>query len=228
MTAAVADALLHFDAVDDDDAFIAQVVDSMHSIGRHYPTCGYGGRFLRWMYDDEALPYNSYGNGSAMRVSPVAWYASTLEEAEHLAELTAAVSHNHPEGIRGAVCTAGAQFLAKTGHSKEEICAYVLTHYPHAFDLTVDETRETYHFNETCQGTVPQAMLAFKEAESFEDAIRTAVSIGGDSDTMAAITGAVAEAFWGIPTSMALQGRSFLDTRLKKITDTFRMKWVVK
>lgn len=156
---------------------------------------GYGGRFSSWLHGTINEPYNSFGNGAAMRVSPCAIYAVELEEALMLAKASAEVTHNHPEGIKGAQATAAAIFLAKTGKSRDEIREHIENNY-YRLDFTLDDIRTNYGFDETCQGTVPQAIAAFLESENFEDAIRNAISIGGDSDTLAAITGAIAWAFY--------------------------------
>ncbi len=219
MTVAVAEALMQYDTVTDYEAFKKTLIASMHKYGAIYPDASYGGRFLVWLLRKYTEPYNSFGNGSAMRVSPVAWYAKDIEEAEKLAKATAEVTHNHPEGIKGATVTAGAIFLARKGKSKDEIKAYVEESYD--INFTLDEIRDTYTFNETCQETVPQAMVAFLEAESFEDAIRNAISIGGDSDTLAAITGSVAEAFFGIDEDMKGTALSYLDERLLGVVEKF-------
>lgn len=154
-----------------------------------------------------------------MRVSPVIWYANSLQQAELLAKATAEVTHNHPEGIKGAVVTAGAGWLAKNGAPKEEIASYISQSYD--INFTLDEIRPTYEFNETCQGSVPQAMVAFLESNSFEDAIRNAISIGGDSDTIAAITGSVAEAYYGVDDRLKIQAKSYLDEFLTSIVEGF-------
>ena len=221
MTAAVAKALLQYEHIDKDniEQFKEDLITVMHDIGRNYPYCGYGGRFFDWIINERRTPYNSYGNGSAMRVSSVGWYAKTLEEAKLIAKATADVTHNHPEGVKGAVATAGAVFLARTGADKEEIKAYVSNYY--TINFTLEDIRPVYRFNETCQDTVPQAMQAFFESVSFEDAIRNAISIGGDSDTLAAITGAVAEAYYGISEELKSITRSYLDERLLGIVEKF-------
>ena len=159
-----------------------------------------------------------------MRVSSVGWYARTLEETELIAKVTAEVSHNHPEGIKGAVSTAGAVFLARTGATMDEIKKYISKYY--TIDFTIDEIRPVYDYDITCQGTVPPAMQAFFESTSFEDAIRNAISIGGDSDTLAAITGAVAEAYYGIPDDLKETALSYLDDRLLNITERFAEKYI--
>lgn len=219
MTIAVADALLQYDRITDYKDFKTTLIKTMHRYGKTYPDASYGGRFLVWLLKKHTEPYNSFGNGSAMRVSPVAWYAKTLEEAEQLATATAEITHNHPEGMKGAVVTAGAIFLARNGATKDKISKYVSESYE--IDFTLDEIRDTYEFNETCQRTVPQAMVAFLESESFEDAIRNAISIGGDSDTLAAITGSVAEAFYGIGEDMKETALSYLDERLLAVVEWF-------
>ena len=190
MTVAVADALLEWNGKDI-DAFKEFLVDKMHAWGKMIPDAGYGGRFLTWVLGDSRLPYGSYGNGSAMRVSPVAWYADTLEEKMAIATASAEVTHNHPEGVKGAVAVAGAIFLARVGKDKEAIRTFLSDYY--RLDFTLDKIRAEYDFDETCQGSVPQALTAFLEGDSFEDVIRAAVSVGGDSDTIAAIAGSIAE-----------------------------------
>ena len=226
MTAAVAEALMKSPQITNENinVFREILIDTMHETGNKYPDCGYGGRFIIWMLNRQRKGYNSFGNGSAMRVSPVGWYAKTLEEAELIAKITAEVSHNHPEGIKGAVATAGAVFLAKIGKTKEEIKEYILKYYN--IDFTLEEIRPTYEFNETCQRSVPQAMQCFFEAESFEDTIRNVVSIGGDSDTLAAIAGGVAEAYYGIEDDMKETALSYLDETLLDITERFVKKYL--
>ncbi|MBQ8502703.1 MAG: ADP-ribosylglycohydrolase family protein [Clostridia bacterium] len=215
MTLAVAKALCGYDKITDCEKFKKTLIRCMHEVGIHYPYCGYGGRFRRWIMNKNTEPYNSFGNGSAMRVSPVAWYAESLEEAEKLAKATAEVTHNHPEGIKGAVSVTGAIFLARTGHTMDEIKRYASRFY--TIDFTLDEIRDAYGFYETCQQSVPQAFEAFFESTDFEDAVRNAVSIGGDSDTIAAITGSIAEAFYGISDGLKKRAVSCLDERLFNI-----------
>ena len=207
MTLAVAKALMDFDG--NIEKFKAKLIEIMHDLGCKYPYSGYGGRFGWWIFGNHTEPYNSYGNGSVMRVSPVAWVAKTLEECEALAKASAEVTHNHPEGIKGAVATAGAIYLARTKHTMEEIREYVSQFY--TIDFTIDGIRDTYLFNETCQETVPQALEAFFESTDFEDAIRNAISVGVYSDTLAAITGSVAEAYYGIPEELKQGALAYLD-----------------
>ncbi len=226
MTLAIAKALQPYDKIEDLEKFKEDLISVMHEVGNKYPFCGYGGRFLIWMLYNHTEPYNSYGNGSAMRVSPVGWFASSLEECEALAKATAEVTHNHPEGIKGAVAVAGAIYLARTGHSMEEIKKYISQYY--TIDFTLDEIREKYEFREICQESVPQALEAFFESVSFEDAIRNAISIGGDSDTIAAMCGSIAEAYYGISEDIKEKALSYLDYYLLRIAEDFADKFVKK
>ena len=219
MTIAVAEALLQYEKIENYEDFKKTLVQVMHKYGRLYPDAGYGGHFLVWVVRGKTEPYNSYGNGSAMRVSPVGWYANTLEETIALATATAEVSHNHPEGIKGAVAVAGAIFLARSGATKEEIRRFTDRYYP--IDFTLDDIRPTYDFDITCQGSVPQALEAFFEGEDFEGCIRCAISIGGDSDTIAAMTGSIAEAFYGIPEDYKETALSYLDLPLLTVVEAF-------
>lgn len=204
MTLAIADGLMNGGSR---EAFIK----AMKKYGRLYPYAGYGSRFGNWILTDDTSPYNSWGNGSAMRVSPVAWAFNTLSEVEEYAEICAAVTHNHPEGIKGARATAAAIFLARTGATREEIREYIEKQYGYDLSRTLDVIRPNYRFDESCQGTVPEAIIAFLESVSFEDAIRNAISLGGDSDTLAAITGSIAEAAYGIPKDIKDKAMSILD-----------------
>lgn len=223
MTVAVADALLKFEqGITDEGAFKLDLISTMHHHGGARMNAGFGGRFYLWLKECSVQPYYSYGNGSAMRVSPVGWYADSLGEAERIAAWTAEVTHNHPEGIKGAQAVAAAIYMARCGASKAAVRRYIEeNYYPAGFALTLDEIRPLYTYDVTCQGTVPVALLAFFEAEDFADAIRNAVSVGGDSDTVAAITGGVAEAFYGIPQDMQEKALSFLDEEMKGITLRF-------
>ena len=191
-------------------------VHYMRKIGQPYPDCGYGGRFLRWMYCTNPQPYNSFGNGSAMRVSGAAWAASTLEEALELAKIVTSVTHDHPEGIRGAQAATAAIFMARQCKSQDDIRKHINDNY-YKLNFTVEEIRPHYQFNETCMETVPQAIEAFLESSDFENAIRLAVSLGGDSDTIAAITGSIAEAFYGVPPEIEKKAISYLDSNLAKL-----------
>ena len=198
MTIAVAEALTA--TLGEDDDFIKDsIVYSMKRWGKKYPDAGYGLRFIDWLASTDPKPYDSYGNGSAMRVSSAGWLYDTLEETLHAAKLTSEVTHNHPEGIKGAQATAAAIFMARTGSSKEDIKNYIVSEFGYDLSRTCDEIRPTYKHVESCQETVPEAITAFLEGESFEDVIRTAVSLGGDCDTLTCIAGSIAEAFYGVP-----------------------------
>lgn len=225
MSLAVCDALMHSWCNYND--LSKQAIYSMQKIGHQYLTCGYGASFFRWIYTDDPHPYNSYGNGAAMRVSGCGYVGGSIEEVKQLARAVTEVSHNHPEGLKGAEATAVAVFLARVGKSLIEIQDYITKNY-YLFDFTLDSIRETYVFNETCQDTVPQALEAFFESTDFEDAIRNAISIGGDSDTLAAITGSVAEAYYGVPTNIRKLALDFLDERFLKILLEFENRYPAK
>ena len=198
MTIAVAETLMDTMG-QDDEAIKTALVRSMQKWGRKYPDAGYGVRFSHWLLKEEPQPYNSYGNGSAMRVSAAGWLYDTLEKTRHAARLTAEVTHNHPEGIKGAEATASAIFLSRTGADKAAIREYIIREFGYDLSRTCDEIRPTYHHVESCQQTVPEAITAFLEGTDFEDVIRTAVSLGGDCDTLTCIAGSIAEAFYGVP-----------------------------
>ena len=222
MTLAVAQAIL--DSGGDPDALSQNAVRCMQALGRRYPRAGYGGRFAKWLCAENPQPYHSYGNGSAMRVSPCGFAAKTLDEAIAMADAVTEVTHNHPEGMKGAEATAAAIFLARSGKRMAEIRAYIEEHY-YPLGFTLDEIRPGYTFDVTCQGSVPQALEAFFESESFEDAIRSAVSIGGDSDTIAAITGGVAEAYYGVPQELRDMALAYLDDTQMEILIAFSEKY---
>lgn len=193
MTIAVGRAILRYRKGDTDFAKVC--TEEMQLLGRKYPRAGYGHGFRVWLESEFPEPYNSFGNGSAMRVSACGYAATSLDEALSLAETSAAVSHNHPEGIKGAKATAAAIYLSRTGVTKDEIGGYICDNF-YMLDKTLDEIRPTYFFNETCQNTVPQAIICFLESKSYEDAIRNAISLGGDADTLGAIAGAIAWAYY--------------------------------
>ena len=195
----------------------------MQDVGRHYPHCGYGGRFWRWIYTDDPQPYHSWGNGSAMRVSPVAWAARDMDECLAMSDAVTAVSHDHPEGLKGARAIAAATFLALHGSSKDEIKAEIESRLGYDLSFTLDSIRDSYSFDVSCMGTVPPAIVAFLESEDFIDAIRNAISIGGDSDTLAACTGAIAEAYYGIPVMTRDFAGTYLDARLGDILTRFEL-----
>ena len=222
MTLSVAKAIL--ESKEDFSDLSEKTKNFMQKIGRNYPDCGYGGNFFNWIFSDNPKPYNSYGNGAAMRVSAVGFVANSLEEAKSLSRKVTEITHNHPEGIKGAEATAVAIYLAKIGKDISEIRDFITKNY-YTLDFTLDEIRDTYEFNETSQNTVPQVLQAFFESTNFEDAIRNAISIGGDSDTLAAICGGIAEAYYGIPDNIRKQAINFLDEDLLKILIEFENKY---
>lgn len=241
MTCAVAEAIMNGGGRDD-------FIDAMKKYGRMYPEAGYGGRFMTWLFSDDRNPYNSFGNGSAMRVSPCAWAMDCgfsirtglwPSNGRAKVSLSAEVTHNHPEGIKGALATADAIFICRyysgdrwgdcKTRSKDNLqkCKmYIKEHieneYGYNLSQTLDEIRPGYRFNETCQGTVPQAVTAFLESTDFEDAVRNAISLGGDSDTLAAITGSIAEAAYGIPGWIRDKADSYLDEPLKNVLERWK------
>ncbi len=221
MTLAVADGFLTAGPNADDETIRRCLIRSMQRLGRQYPRAGYGGLFVRWLQQDHPQPYGSYGNGAAMRVSSAAWLFDDLDAVRRAARLSAEVSHNHPEGIKGAEATACAIFLARTGCSKAFIRDYLTEQFGYDLRRTCDEIRPTYCFEASCQRTVPEAVTAFLEGGSFEDVIRTAVSLGGDCDTLTAIAGSIAEGFYGVPDALRAECRSRLPGDLLAIVDRF-------
>ena len=224
MTLAIANAILSCGDYGNYSKLAQQAVLYMRDMGRRYPKAGYGGRFRTWLHESDPKPYGSLGNGAAMRVSPCAHAAGTLEEAISLSKTVTEVTHNHEEGIKGAEATTVAIFMALHGGSKEEIKAMIEKKY-YKLDFTLDQIRPTFKFDETCQGTVPQSIVAFLESTDFEDAIRNAISIGGDSDTLAAITGSIAEAYYGIPADIRHQAFHYLRRTQIDIVDRFEAKY---
>ena len=212
MTVAVAEALLKGNR--DEEKTEKEMVKAFRKYGKSYPDAGYGLRFGEWIASSDPKPYNSFGNGSAMRVSPVAWYFHSLEKVEKFAEISAKVTHDHEEGIKGAKATAAAIFLARNGRPKDYIKRYIELKYRYDFSKSLNEIRPDYSFDETCQGTVPVALQVFFEAESFEDTLRKAISMGGDSDTLAAIACSVAEGFYPVPAEIKERALSKLDKKL--------------
>ena len=199
MTIAVGLALINSSINKSDDVIKANIIDSMIRMGKEYPNVGYGSRFSMWLRSSTHYPYQSYGNGSAMRVSSVAWLYQDIATVRRMARLSAEVTHNHPEGIKGAEAVACAIFLARTTHDKKVIREFIEGTFHYDLTRTCDEIRPTYHHVETCMQTVPEAITAFLEGETFEDVIRTAVSLGGDCDTLTCIAGSIAEGFYGVP-----------------------------
>ena len=191
--------------IDDEQHTHERLVEIMLDLCRRYPNRGYGGRFANWICDNDPQPYNSYGNGSAMRVSPVGYYAQSLEEALALAKVSAEVTHNHPEGIKGAQATVAAIFLARRGKSKQEIRDYVAQTFDYDLSRTLDEIRPTFTFDETCQRTVPEAITCFMEGKDYEDVVRLSVALAGDADTIAAIAGSISSAVDEVPNGITQQ-----------------------
>ena len=220
MTIAVAEALLDTSGKTEDEIKSA-LVSSMRKWGKRYPDAGYGGRFYGWLNAKDPAPYGSYGNGSARRVSSAGRLYGTLEETRKVARLTAEVTHNHPEGIKGAETTAAAIFLARTGHGKNTIQDYIVREFGYDLSRSCDEIRPTYHHVESCQETVPEAVTAFLEGVDFEDVIRTAVSLGGDCDTLTCIAGGIAEAFYGVPDDLCTECRKRLPEDMLAVLDRF-------
>ena len=219
MTIAVADALLS--EAKDPERIKTLLVYSMKRWGKKLPDAGYGGMFYRWLFTDDSQPYGSFGNGSAMRVASAGWLYDTLEETREKARLTAEVTHNHPEGIKGAESVAAVIWLARNGKSKQEIREYVIKEFGYDLSRTCDEIRPGYYHVESCQQTVPEAITAFLEGESFEDVIRTAVSLGGDCDTLTCIAGSMAEAFYGVPEELKEECRKRITPEMKEVLDRF-------
>lgn len=216
LTVAVADSILNG----------KDYATTLKEYGRRYPDAGYGGMFYDWMLSDDDQPYYSFGNGSAMRVSPVGFAFDALEDVLKEAERSAAVTHNHPEGIKGAQAVAAAIFLAKRDEDKARIKRYIENNFGYDLNRSLDEIRPTYRFDVTCQGSVPQAIRAFLESEHYEDAIRKAISIGGDSDTIACITGGIAQAYYKtIPQYIVEKVRDILTPDLLEIVDRFNSKF---
>lgn len=221
MTLAVAKGIMDTENTEDDEELRRNIINSMRELGRYYPDAGYGFRFSDWLDSDDPKPYNSYGNGSAMRVSSVAWIFDSIDEVRRAARISAEVTHNHPEGIKGAEATASAVFMARSGFDKTEIKEYITKNFGYDLSRTCDEIRPEYRHVESCQQTVPEAITAFLEGMSFEDVIRTAVSLGGDSDTLTAIAGSIAEAYYGISEDWKKAALSRLPNDLAQILRRF-------
>ena len=221
MTLAVADALLDAQPDADLEWIRNRLIRGMQRFGEAYPHAGYGGMFRHWLRAKDPQPYGSYGNGSAMRVSSVGWLYNDLDTVRRMARLSAEVTYNHPEGIKGAEATASVIFLARTDSTKAEIKAYIEENFHYDLSRTCDEIRPDYHHVESCQETVPEAITAFLEGESFEDVIRTAVSLGGDCDTLTCIAGSMAEAFYGVPEELKAECRKRLSEDLLEVLQRF-------
>jgi ADP-ribosylglycohydrolase len=216
MTVAVADALMSGACADE-----RLYIQKMQAYGQIYPNAGYGGMFGNWLFLKTPKPYHSFGNGSAMRVSPVGYLLNDMDSVLIQAEKSASVSHDHPEGIKGAQAVAAAIYLARNGHPKEAMKDFLTENFGYDLDRTLAEIRPDYTFDVTCQGSVPESLIAFLESEHYEDAVRKAISLGGDSDTMACIAGGIAEAYYGVPESIAARAKEFLDRRMIEQIEKF-------
>lgn len=219
MTVAVADALLNN----------LPYASNMQKWGRKYPNAGYGVSFYHWLFSKDPKPYNSWGNGAAMRVSPIGFAFSTIEEVKKEAGRSAAVSHNHPEGIKGAQAAAAAVYYARFYKDKEKIRSLIQDEFGYDLNRTAEEIRKDYQFDGSCQKSVPEAIVAFLDSKSFEDAIRKAVSLGGDSDTQACIAGGIAEAYYGYaPAEIEKKTRCYLPAEMLTLIDEFYEKYQLK
>lgn len=224
MSIAVAEALLDAGKDADEKTVKECLIKSMKKWGKKYPHAGYGARFIHWVLSDDPKPYGSYGNGSGMRVSAAGWLYDSIERTREVARWTAEVTHNHPEGVKGAESVAAAMFMARTRSSKEEIKAYLEKEFGYDLSRTLDEIRPTYKHVEDCMRTMPEAFTCFLEANSYEECIRNVMYIGGDTDTLGAIAGAVAEAMWGVPESFVKQAKLYLPEEIIKVVDRFLME----
>lgn len=222
MTIAVGEALLDVGKEAPIDVIRQNVIRSMKKWGRNYPDAGYGGNFFWWLRTEGDNPYGSYGNGSAMRVSAAGWLYDSLERTREVARATADVTHNHPEGIKGAEAIASVIFMARNGASKEEIKDYVIREFGYDLSRTCDEIRPNYRHVESCQETVPEAITAFLEGIDFEDVIRTAVSLGGDCDTLTAIAGSMAEAYYGVPEWLKEECEKRIEPEMREVLERFK------
>ena len=218
MTIAVADALTSSNH-DNEEELKNDLIKSMQYWGKKYPYAGYGASFINWL--DNPIPYGSYGNGSAMRVSPVGWLYETIEETRKIARISAEVSHNHIEGIKGAECTASVIYLARTKHNKDEIKEYIDREFSYDYSETLEEMRQRHEHVETCMDSLPKALRSFFDGKSYEDVIRNAISLGGDTDTLAAIAGAMGEAYYGIPDDIKSEGMKFIPNEFIELINRF-------
>lgn len=197
------------------------IIQTCQKWGRAYPNAGYGGHFINWLFTENPEPYNSFGNGSAMRVSSVGWLFGDLDRTRQVARWSAEISHNHPEGVKGAESVASAIWMAREGYEKGEIKKYIEEQFDYDLSMTCDDIRPGYRFDVSCQGSVPQAIISFLESNSFEDAVRNAVSLGGDTDTQGAIAGSIAEAYYGIPDPLMEKCRAYMTDDMVSLSDRF-------
>lgn len=221
MTIAVAEALMEAGVDSDEKKIKKALIRSLQKWGKRYPYAGYGMMFIEWLMTPNPKPYGSFGNGSAMRVSAAAWLGQSLDQVRAVARMTAEITHNHPEGIKGAEATASAIFLARTGHCKQRIRKYIEEEFGYDLSRTCDEIRPAYYHDESCMRTVPEAITAFLEGESFEDVIRTAVSLGGDCDTLTAIAGSIAEGYFGVPEELKQECITRIPGVMQDVMKTF-------
>ena len=219
MTAAIVASLLTAGKDADEKTVKETVIKSMQKYGRKYPNAGYGARFIHWIFKDNPQPYNSWGNGSAMRVSAAGWLYDSLDRTRQVARWTAEVSHNHPEGIKGAECTAAVIYLARTGKTKKEIKDYVIKEFGYDLHETLYEMRKRHHHDESCMDSLPKTLVSFFEGNSYEDVIRNAVSLGGDTDTLAAIAGAMAEGMYEIPEEIISEGIDYIPVDILEVVE---------
>lgn len=219
MSVAIADALLSCDFNASADEIGNACIDAMHKWGNKYPNAGYGGHFMQWILDKDWEPYNSWGNGSAMRVSATGWLYDSIDRTREVARITAAVTHNHPEGIKGAEAIASCIFLARNGYSKQYIKSYIEKEFYNNLNRSIDDIRPSYRFDVSCQGSVPESIIAFLDSDSFEEAIRLAVSLGGDTDTQGAMAGSIAEAFYGIDDKYITESKKYLTKEIIDVLD---------
>ena len=222
MSLAIAKAVMNAGIHADEAVMKAEFVSYMQDIGNRYAQGEYGGRFAGWLASPNPRPYGSFGNGSAMRVSSIGWFFETMARTREVARWSAEVTHNHPEGVKGAESVASAIYLARNGASKEEIKQYIIDNFGYDLSRTCDEIRPNYHHVESCQETVPEAVTAFLEGEDFEDVIRTAVSLGGDCDTLTCIAGGIAEAFYGVPENLKAECEKRLPEEFLEILRDFK------
>ena len=221
MTVAVAEALLEAGKDADEKTIKSYLIKSMKKWGQKYPDAGYGARFISWVLTEEPEPYGSYGNGSGMRVSPVGWLYDTIERTKEVAKWTSEVTHNHPEGIKGAESTAAAIFMARNGATKDEIKKYLVEEFGYNLTRTLDEISPSYYHVEDCMRTMPETFTCFLEANNYEETIRNVMYIGGDTDTLGAIAGAIAEAMWGVPLSIIADAKEFVPEDIAEVVDRF-------
>ena len=225
MTVAVAEALMDVGSEASVDEIEAECIKSMQRWGKKYPDAGYGGRFRGWLGSKNPRPYGSYGNGSAMRVSAAGWLYDSLERTREVARATANVTHNHPEGIKGAECTAAVIYLARTGWEKESIERYVVKEFGYDFSESLEEMRARHRHDESCQDALPKALRSFFDGNSYEDVVRNAVSLGGDTDTIAAIAGAMAEAFFDMPISLRAECLHRIEKEMSEVIELLTVLW---